>query len=332
MHLGGKGEVQSKTLFSLHFLQKRLTALPEWGEDAHPVFHDLLILWKNAQEHGSTWNEAQTEDELIKPVLNLLGWSYIVQPKSQKAGKVSRPDYALFTNATFKSAAQPHQGNDDAFYSRAQAIAEAKYWGRPLSQKESSGRATWKAESNPSHQMVNYLVGTRVSWGILTNGQIWRLYSREVSSTASEYYEIDLRNLFDFLPEDGVPSSEQINFFRTWWLFFRQAAFIPDVQGKSFVQRVHEGSATYAQEISERLKEQVFQEVMPEIAGGFVAYRRQELGIREESPESLKAIYQASLSLLYKLLFLLYAEARAAADGQSRLPRQQPHGSGGMGG
>jgi len=50
---------------------------------------------------------------------------------------------------------------------------------------------------------------------------------------------------------------------------------------------------------------------MPEIAGGFVAYRYHELGVREESQESMRQIYQASLSLLYKLLFLLYAEARA---------------------
>ena len=49
---------------------------------------------------------------------------------------------------------------------------------------------------------------------------------------------------------------------------------------------------------------------MPEIAGGFVAYRRAQLRVQEETDESLREIYQASLSLLYKLLFLLYAEAR----------------------
>ena len=74
---------------------------------------------------------------------------------------------------------------------------------------------------------------------------------------------------------------------------------------------MHEGSATYAKEISDKLKELVFREVMPEIAGGFVAYRHRQLGIQAESEESLRQIYQASLSLLYKLLFVLYAEARS---------------------
>ena len=49
---------------------------------------------------------------------------------------------------------------------------------------------------------------------------------------------------------------------------------------------------------------------MPEVTGGFVAYRSHELGVQEETEDSLRAIYQASLSLLYKCLFILYAEAR----------------------
>ncbi len=57
---------------------------------------------------------------------------------------------------------------------------------------------------------------------------------------------------------------------------------------------------------------------MPEIAGGFVAFRREQLGVTEETPESLQEIYRASLSLLYKMLFLLYAEAR------SLLPMDNP--------
>jgi len=116
--------------------------------------------------------------------------------------------------------------------------------------------------------------------------------------------------IFDFLPPDGEPSAEQLDQFRRWWLFFRRDAFLPDAQGKSFVQRVHEGSATYARQISDKLKELVFEQVMPEIAGGFIAYRHHRMGIQEETPETLRQIYQASLSLLYKLLFLFYAEAR----------------------
>jgi hypothetical protein len=136
-------------------------------------------LWRRAQQHGDSWNESQTEQEFI-------------QPSARQAGRVRRPDYALFLDQASKDGAMPHQGDDDAFYARVPTIAEAKYWGRPLSQSDAGGRETWDAQTNPSHQMVSYLVGAHVPWGILTNGRIWRLYSREVSSTVSEFYEIDL--------------------------------------------------------------------------------------------------------------------------------------------
>ena len=185
-----------KSLFSLHYLETRLPGQPEWAEDPQAAFDAVRLLWQKARRYGEAWNEAQTEDEFVKPVLAVLGWSYIPQVKNSRSGRINRPDYALFADEATKNAAYPHQGDDDPFYSRALAIAEAKYWGRPLSRKDANGRDTWKTDNNPSHQMVSYLVGTRCPWGILTNGRTWRLYSREVSSTASEFYEVDLDAIF----------------------------------------------------------------------------------------------------------------------------------------
>ena len=325
----------AKSLFSLHYLHTRLPEHAEWAADSLPVFETVRALWERARALGETWNEAQTEQEFVKPVLDALGWSYIVQVKAQRrGGSLTRPDYALFASQVLADEAYPHQKTDDAFYGRATAIAEAKYWGRPLSQQDSSGRNTWKAGSNPSHQMVSYLVGTRCPWGILTNGRTWRLYSREVSSTASEFYEVDLGLIFDTLipltaqergpgGEIAGPTPEQLADFKRWWLFFRRDAFLPDARGRSFLQQVREGSATYAKRVSDKLKELVFDEVMPEIANGFVAYRREQMGIREEDDASLRQVYAAGLSLLYKLLFVLYAEARDLLPMRSPTYREQ---------
>ncbi|WP_423225700.1 Eco57I restriction-modification methylase domain-containing protein [Candidatus Amarolinea aalborgensis] len=337
----------AKSLFSLHYLHTRLPEHAEWAADSLPVFETVRALWARARALGGTWNEAQTEQEFVKPVLDALGWSYIVQVKAQRrGGSLTRPDYALFASQVLADEAYPHQRTDDAFYGRATAIAEAKYWGRPLSQQDSSGRNTWKAGSNPSHQMVSYLVGTRCPWGILTNGRTWRLYSREVSSTASEFYEVDLGLIFDAMPHptplaplpspelhyaqergEGWPQAgvrgEVLADFKRWWLIFRRDAFLPDARGRSFLQQVREGSATYARRVSDKLKELVFDEVMPEIANGFVAYRREQMGIREETDESLRQIYAAGLSLLYKLLFVLYAEARDLLPMRSPTYREQ---------
>lgn len=297
--------IVNKSLFSRHFLTQRLADLPEWSEDSSSALARLGALWQRAQEFGPGWNEAQTEEELIKPILSeVLGWAYTVQPKKSRGAQLQRPDYTLFVSPQVKDEAERNKANEDAFYTRAAVIAEAKRWERPLSLGSDDQSDDWK-KSNPSHQMVSYLVGSRVAWGILTNGRVWRLYSREVSSTASEYYEIDLADIFAApLPAEAEEA------FKRWWLFFRKDAFVSGGGGQSFVQRVHTASTTYAREISDKLKQIVYEEVMPAIAGGFVAYRRHEQGMQQETPESLDQIYRASLSLLYKLLFLLYAEAR----------------------
>ncbi|MBM4458868.1 MAG: restriction endonuclease, partial [Chloroflexi bacterium] len=299
-----------KSLFSRHYLETHLPRYPEWAEDPHPVFVRLRELWEHGKRLGETWNENQTETEFLRPTLDVLGWAFIPQAAARRGRRLSRPDYALFPDAEVKNEAYPCQGQDDAFYGRACAIAEAKHWGRPLSRQSTDGREQWDADANPSHQMVNYLVGTHCPWGILTNGQIWRLYSREVSSTASEFYELDLGLILDFLPTDGEPTAEQLDAFKLWWLFFRRDAFVADAQDRNFVQRVAAGSASYAREVSDKLKELVYREVMPEVAGGFIAYRRERLGIGQETAASRAEIYRASLGLLYKLLFILYAEAR----------------------
>jgi hypothetical protein len=195
-----------KSLFSQHYLQHRLPDHAEWHDDPGPVFEKLRALWARARELGPSWNEAQTEDEFIRPILEHLGWKSAVQTKSQKKGSVLRPDYTLFTDQAAKGTASPHQGDDDAFYAHVAAIAEAKYWGRGLSQQDASGRNAWKIGSNPSHQMVSYLVGSRVPWGILTNGITWRLYSREASSVASDFYEVDLGLICDAPPAGAMPS------------------------------------------------------------------------------------------------------------------------------
>jgi hypothetical protein len=104
-------QATGKSLFSLHYLATRLPAQPEWQEDAQPAFAAVRALWQKAAALGANWNEAQTEDEFV------------------------RPDYALFGDAATRDAAYPRQGDDAAFYGPALAIAEAKYWGRALSKQ-----------------------------------------------------------------------------------------------------------------------------------------------------------------------------------------------------
>ncbi len=290
----------SKSLFSRHYLTRRLPEHAEWAEDLTASYERLRELYAAKREVLPTLNEAQTEDEFIKPVLELLGFTYIAQSATHRGGRVQRPDYALFADAAHKADAYKFVDDEAAFYGRALAIAEAKYWERPLSEKRADDPRDEFKNHNPSFQIVNYLTGTGVDWGIMTNGRVWRLYYRLASSKATEFYEIDLVELLE---------KENITQFKYFWLFFRRAAFIRDAHERNFLERVREGCTTYASVVGEHLKLLVFEEIFPLLAGGFVKectargedVRRAEVSLR---------IYEATLSLLYKILFMFYAEAR----------------------
>jgi hypothetical protein len=250
----------SKSLFSHHYLTHRLPDHPQWRQDAGPALIALRRLYQAQKERLPLYNEDQTEEEFILPLLReVLGFAgaYTVEASIRRQGRVQRPDYALFANAAQKAEADRHLGDERAFYARAVAVADAKYWQRPLSQKRTDERDAWR-NSNPSFQIVNYLVATGADWGILTNGRLWRLYSRQVSGTATEFYEVDL---FHVLEPDRP--GDPLDQFKRWWLFFRRAAFVPDSQGRSFLERVQAGSAAYARVVGDQLKERVFDQIFP---------------------------------------------------------------------
>ena len=286
----------NKPLFSQHYLQYRIQASPEWQVNLAADFQKLKKLYISKQDLLPTLNEDQTEEEFIKPVLKLLGFSYITQVTTRGKGRAERPDYALFNNESDRDFAYTLKDNETAFYNRVVAIAEAKYWERPLSKVSANDKRDIYKNENPSFQITNYLIGTSVDWGILTNGREWRLYYRLASSKATEFYHIDLVDILQ---------TEDLEEFKYFWLFFRQEAFIKDAQGKNFLERVREGSNIYATRVGNELKALVFDSIFPDLAGGFVS----DANRRGETVTSAQ-VYEATLSFLYKLLFLLYAEAR----------------------
>lgn len=292
-------------LFSDHFLNKRLpTESPYWTSEkaaAQTAFDKILVQYKKFTSTYKHPHEAQTEDDFIRPVLGLLGYSYIVQTPLKHKGKFNQPDYSLFADENTKKAAGSLKVKEqEAFYSKALAICDAKYWGRPLDIKLTDKRDTY-TNTNPSFQIVNYLVGANVDWGILTSGKLWRFYYQKASSRSSNFYEIDLEDLL----LRGYSEA-----FLYFFLFFRKEAFIKDSHGKSFLDQVLEGSTHYATELSDLLKEKVFEEIFPHLARGFLHYRKTGMGIQAETDETLKEIYNGTLTLLYRLLFILYAEDR----------------------
>ena len=286
----------NRGLFSDHFLKVRLPQWKEWetDEELATFRKELMSLYDSTKPILPTLNEAQTEKEFIQPLLDLLGYanSYIVQAPTKVGQQTNRPDYALFPDETTKNKA--YQKLKDNDYAQCIGIADAKYWERELDLAKSSERDTL-TNQNPSFQIVSYLTGTQQKWGILTNGRLWRLYCIKSHLPLGNYYQVDLVQLLEEAPE------EQLKYF---YLFFCKAALL-QLDGKSFLDHVLEGSNEYAVELEADIKERAY-EVVEFLCRGFAAgFSHEQL-----TEPTLKDIYDNSLTLLYRLLFVFYAEAR----------------------
>jgi len=185
------------------------------------------------------------------------------------------------------------------------------------------GHVTWTERTpkdpespneDPSRLVVSLLEKGEVPWAIVTNGKVWRLYTAKTHSKASNYYEIDLEEV---LVHSGQTDA-YADFFKYFWLFFRRQAIESaptgmegEIKEVTFLDRLLKESKQYAKELGERLKDQIFERIFPHLAGGFIANIREREGKDAEfSPERLDRIFQGTLTLLYRLLFLLYAESR----------------------
>jgi len=285
----------NRGLFSDHFLRARLPHWREWKSDNElgQFGRQLRRLYEDKKPILAFLNEPQTEKEFVQPVLDLLGYAnaYIVQAPTQIGERTNWPDYALFPDQATKNKA--YESLKDNHYALCMGVADAKHWERELDVPKASSRDTF-TNQNPSFQIHSYLVATKQTWGILTNGRLWRLYCSKSHVPLANYYQVDAAQLLDG-PEEAL---------KYFYLFFRKAALVR-IDGKSFLDRVLEESNQYAVELEADIKDRAY-EVVEGLCRGFAA----GFPPAELTEQTLRAIYDNSLTLLYRLLFVFYAEAR----------------------
>ena len=279
-------------LFSDYYLNTLLSRQSSWREADAEAAQALEAL---QQLHADkrpllrpALSESALEDEWIRPILDLLDHTYHVGASLPSPEGTRTPDYALFPDEATRRAALSHLGTTE-FYGTTLAVADAKRWDRSLDRRLTGGAGDAFSNANPSYQIDYYLRITGRDWGLLTNGRLWRLYHRESSFRLDSYYEVDLINLL---------RQGQVEDFKYFYLFFRRAAF------PEFLDRVLQESREYAQGVSEDLKERVY-EALRLLAEGFLKYPSTSL-----TPANLEEIHDNALILLYRLLFIFYAESR----------------------
>ena len=290
--------VKNQSLFSNYYLDSLIVKQPQWAQtpDIESDYAAIKELFDATAPNGENLNEAQTEEGFIRPLLRKLGHVFEVQPALQTSRGVKVPDYGFFASTDALNAAQPHI-NTDEFFKTALAVGDAKKWSRNLDRKTQDGGDPFNNQ-NPNYQIDTYLRDTDKDWGILTNGRQWRLYHRQTSYRLDNFYEVDLAAL---LSENGG-----LDAFRYFYCLFQRDAFMPDPSGTSFLDLVLGESQQYTVAVSDDLKNRVY-DALRWLIDGFLDFPRNRFD-RANSP--LDEIQTNCLILLYRILFILYAESR----------------------
>ncbi|UCC31489.1 MAG: hypothetical protein JSU86_04275 [Phycisphaerales bacterium] len=305
------GALFNSDLLSNHWLEHRLPLEPEWTElrgESDAALERAVDLWRQEHQRVERYgNEASLEHAFIQPLLEILGWKLIYQTYLQRR----KPDYALFVGEASKDAALAAGKRAPEFWNHPTILADAKAWHVNLDRPSRVGNQ----REYPPEQIEWYLDRTRFGYAILTNGRQWRLIPRDLAPGKARfrtYLELDLPKLLDgrVEPDGGQLTfeSDQITreeFFR-FFLFFSPRAFELRDGRATLVERAVHGSSEYALSVGEDLKERVF-EALRLCIEGFLSHPPNRLNPSKD----LELCREQSFVLLYRLLFIMYAEDRA---------------------
>lgn len=168
-------------------------------------------------------------------------------------------------------------------------------------------------------RLLLHLEKRNINWGILTNGLRWRLYSTKSSRPYEDYVELDLAETLEGSDEAEYGLFEQF-FHRDSFIVDREdgasqdSSLRPTVPGKCRLDHDRKRSEeTLDQHVKEPFLKQI-DEVLQNICNGFIFETRtgkksSSSGL-EYTEEGRKEIFESAVKLIYRCLFLFYAEAR----------------------
>ncbi len=305
------------SLFTRDFLLEGIADTEAWkalGAEEIETFRKAITAKFAEFPVNGKPNEAQTEDDLIVPVLKALGWTQYLRQQTSSKRREDIPDILLFGDAEAKRRANAER-SERRRYRHGLAITESKAWALPLDR----GAPDLFNQDAPSSQMLRYLTSVEnasersIKWGILTNGRLWRLYFQGAKSRSEEFLGLDLAvlaNVVGLQPELGAEEVEKRDhLLKVFILLFRRSSFGPGAEDRrTFHQIALSLTQEWEAQVSEDLSKVVFDHVFPQLVNAVVKGD-------PTAPKKLDATYldtarHAALTLLYRLLFVLYAEDR----------------------
>ncbi len=292
---------------------RRFTGLPESFEPLEGRHEDAAL------------------SEIISPVLQrVLGYRVEVQRSllmtgeaaREVGGNAQRPDVITFADAAKYEAVVLHFGERDRpgrgaangvdFCRSASMIVDAKRFNKGVGADESDGAThTKRNRVEPTalddiKQVERYLRGYDRNWGVLTNGRSWRLVRK---GKIQEHVRFDLILWLEDMDRREVPTTTAADLavFDVFWHLFGPPA------ADGFLDDVERESSDSTAVVRDVLRRRAY-EAVEVISRGFWSCpaNAQLLPVSPAIPTQaeLDRLREVSLTLLYRFLFILKAEAQ----------------------
>ena len=153
---------------------------------------------------------------------------------------------------------------------------------------------------SPHDELQTYLnVTKRSKWGIVTNGVLLRILREYYHTTTKGYVEFDIENIF---------RERSFTDFRALYRIAQASRFLPDNDGLCPLEQFYKESVAAGVTVGENLRRNV-KKAIEALGNGFLTNELTEKMIGDE--DFCRAYYSELLRIVYRLLFLLFAEQRA---------------------
>lgn len=160
---------------------------------------------------------------------------------------------------------------------------------------------------NWAEKIVHNLRKYDLKWGILTNGDLWRIYHTDEAMPYENYLEIDL---------ESVLNTENIQQFQIFHKFMKAENFSVNEEGICQFDIFKQESQKKIDYIEDELKKALKQKeedgkgVLSSLCMGYIEYLRSN-GTTDFSEEKQRdIIYHSAMLYMFRMLFLFYANAR----------------------
>jgi hypothetical protein len=310
-------EVAGRTLteaYLLSLVEERSNWMNQNQRRIHVGFRVLQNLYSRERERLGGYREKNTERKFIEPVLSkVLGFNMRWSDDRRNttiAGASIQPDIVLFpSEGDYDEALRARKSDPEAYFKRALCLVESEPWSVPLFEREVESRggrrrrtASGRSRRSPLKQITDYLRSAGVSWGILTNGSQWVLVPREQRERSPTYVAFNFEEMLEH-PGDH----ECFKAFKLFVFLLEKDAFQGWQEGNSRLDQIRGANLQRQARVEAGLHARVYPALLA-LSQGLHDYLRSNG--RPAAPEDGKKNYFSSLYLLYRLLFVYYAESR----------------------